>query len=48
MDRNQKIQNKIKVHTDRDIFKLFLKIFKTTLSPMVKYHAQLVFEKESI
>ena len=46
MDENQK--NKFKVQTGWDIFKLFLKIYWTTLSPMAKYQTQLVFEKEII
>ena len=42
----KKILNEFEVQTSWDIFKLFLKIYWTTLSSMVKYHTQSVFEKE--
>ena len=44
--KNKKFKNEFQVQTSWDIFKLFLKIYWTTLSSMVKYHTKLVFEKE--
>ena len=46
MDENKK--NKFKVQTGWDIFKLFLNIYRTTLSSIVNQCTHKVFEKEII